>query len=131
MKKLNWMERIRRNNELENQIRLSNKSGSHIGCFRYFPNNTDAHENIKFEVYKRLIKSGFKVWTEAIFKSGKRADIVAIRNGWGYIIEVETPKTPKKTQEIADQKAKIYPPEFDVIIINTNNYTPKDNIGIE
>ncbi len=126
------MERIRRNKELENQIRISNRSGSHCNCFRYYPNNTDKHENIKFEVFKRLINKGFSIWTEAIFeRSNKRADIVAIKDGKGYIIEIETPKTPKKTQEIANQKARIYPNDFNVIIINTNKYNPEDYIGVE
>ena len=125
------MERIRRNKELENQIRPSNKSGSHVNCFRYFPNNTDKHEDIKYQLYKRLIRVGFKVWTEAIFNSGKRADIVAIRNGRGYVIEVETPKSPKISKEILEQKSKIYPDQFDVIVVNTNKYNPEDYIGIE
>ncbi len=82
-------------------------------------------------IYKNLIKNKYTVWTEAVFKSGKRADIVAIKEGMGYIIEIETPKTPQKTKEILKEKCKIYPKEFDVIVINTNKFNPNESIGIE
>jgi len=59
-----------------NTIRFANRSGSHVNCFRYFKNNTKAHERKKFEKYMELIDKGHKVLVEAIFNNGKRCDIL-------------------------------------------------------
>jgi len=114
-KKLFW------ENKYIQQIRFANRSGSHKNCFRYFKNNTDEHEDTKYKIYKKLIKNGFSVWTECIFTTGQRADIMACKGKEAYIIEVETTKSKKEMENKLKQKFK-YPPDFDLIVVNTKDF---------
>jgi hypothetical protein len=74
-----------------NEIRISNRSGSHVNCFRYFPNNTDAHEDRKFEVFKQLRKWKHEVIVEPIFNNGARGDVLDLDECIIYeIVHTET-----------------------------------------
>ena len=67
-------------------------------------------EDTKYQIYKKLIKDGFSVWTECIFNDGGRADIFAVRGKEAYVVEVETSKSEKEMQKKIEQKEK-YPDE--------------------
>ena len=47
-----------------------------VNYFKYNAHNTDIHEDRKYLIFKQLRKEGHYVVTEAIFKNGKRADII-------------------------------------------------------
>ena len=108
-------------NYYSQKIRYSNRSGSHKNCIRVFKNNTYEHEKTKFEISWKLIKEGYSIWTECIFTTGQRADIMAIKDDNAYLIEIETPKSPKLMNEKILEKYK-YPDEFELIIVNTENF---------
>jgi len=99
-------------NRLIQNIRFSNRSGSHTNCVRLFKNNTYEHEHAKFELTWKLLKQGFEIWTECIFNNGKRVDVLAIKEGKGWIIEIETDKS-KKEMERKILSKQSYPKEFD------------------
>lgn len=103
------------------KIRFSNRSGSHKNCIRIFKNNTYEHERIKFDICWKLIKQDYSVWTECIFTTRQRADIMAIKEGEAYLIEIETPKSSKEMEMKLKQKFK-YPPDFDLIVVNTKDF---------
>lgn len=94
-------------NDYLQQVRFSNRSGSHINCFRYFPNNTDEHEIEKFLKFVELRKRGHRVLVEPIFKDGRRADILNLTDG--VIIEIGVSEDEEKFKE----KVKKYPDVFE------------------
>ena len=70
-----------------NLIRFSNRSGSHVGCFRASKNETDAHVYKKFETWLNLTRRGHSVITEAILTSNEgRIDVFDITEGVAYEI---------------------------------------------
>jgi len=97
-----------RSRDCLNEVRFSNRSGSHVNCYRYGANNTDEHEDMKFQVFKQLRKWGHDVLTEAIFENGKRADIIDIDEG--IIYEV----THTETEKMLEEKIENYPDIFEV-----------------
>ncbi len=66
------------------------------GNFRAYASESESHIRKKFEVWLKLKKAGYLVWTEVIFKKGFRMDILAFREG-GWIcyeiIESESKKS--------------------------------------
>lgn len=113
-------EYYKRNSLIQN-IRYSNRAGSHSNCIRVNSNNSYEHEKTKFDICLKLIKLGFEIFTEAIFTTGKRADIVAIKAGEGTIIEIETPK-PRAVMDAKILSKQAYPPEFELIIIESDKF---------
>ena len=103
------------------KIRFANRSGSHKNCIRVFKNNKYEHERIKFDICLKLIKEGYSIWTECIFTTGQRADILAINGKEAYVIEIETPKSPKEMEKKLKQKFK-YPDEFSLVVVNTKEF---------
>lgn len=119
----NYKEKFYDTRNLINKIRRSNRCGDKRNYFKYHCQNTDEHENTKFEIFKKLIKEGFTVYTEAIFESGYRADIVAIKDGVGNIIEIETPKSSLDfLEKKMEEKKENYPSEFYFIEVNTEDF---------
>jgi hypothetical protein len=106
-------------------IRSSNRCGNHNGCLRIWKGNTFEHEKTKFEICFKLINEGYDIYSEAIFESGYRADIVAIGYGRGIIIEVETPKSVEGMKKKMLTKEN-YPDEFEKILIVTDNFNLED-----
>ena len=98
-----------------NTIRFSNRSGSHVGCFRYWKGNTPEHEFTKFLVYSILVEEGYEVIVEPIFEgTNRRADLIDLSRG--IIFEV----LGSETLEEAKEKVKNYPPCFEVRFIDAN-----------
>ena len=115
---MNYLQKNSWNRILKTQIRQSNRCGCHNGCFRLNSHNSDAHEDVKYQIYKKLIKQGYDVWTEAIFLDGSRADIVAIKEGKGHIIEIMHSETEIKMLE----KKEKYPVDFEIITVKTKDF---------
>jgi len=102
---------------------MSNRSGSHCGCFRDSVSNTDEHEDTKYKVFRWLRKKGYTVMTEVIFNNGKRADVLDITNGVVYeILKSETLKECK-------EKVKAYPNELEVRYVDANKPFDEYTIG--
>lgn len=97
-----------------NEVRTNNRIGSHVNCFRYFPNNTDDHEDTKYQVFKKLRKLNHDVLVEAIFNNGSRCDILDLTEGIIYEII--------KTEKREDVKKKNYPSCFGIEIIEASNF---------
>ena len=91
-----------------NEIRMSNRSGSHMDCIRICSANTYAHEKMKFDICWQLAKWNHTFVTEAIFNNNKRADIIDLDTG--IIYEVTYSETTEELQE----KIKEYPEVFEV-----------------
>jgi hypothetical protein len=103
-----------RKREFLNEIRISNRSGSHVNCLRLFKNNTIAHEQTKFMVCWTLLKWGHEFVTEPIFNNGKRADVLDLHTGVVYeVIKSET------EEKLAD-KTEAYPELFEIRKVNAN-----------
>ena len=120
---MNRADRQRTINENLQLVRFSNRSGSHTGCVRYFPNNTDAHEDTKWEICKFLARAGREFITEAIFDSGEiydrwggRADIFVLDKG--IVIEV----LESETEEQFKEKVKKYPESLEVFGVDKDNW---------
>ena len=113
---MNKEDRQRIINENLQLVRFSNRSGSHTGCVRIFPNNTESHERTKFEICLFLAKAGKEFITEAIFEKGARADIVILDEG--IVIEV----LESETKEQFEEKVKKYPESLEVCGVNKDNW---------
>ena len=98
--------------KIVNLIRASNR---HRDCLKCTRNESEAHIRKKFEVYLKLLKDGWEVYSEAIFKSGKRADIIAIREGEGICVEV------LESEKYSDclEKLKNYPKQLRCMMVKT------------
>ncbi len=71
------MEQQKKINEALQEVRVSNRSGSHINCIRLSKNKFHHQHNL--EVIKRCLEYlyiGTPFLTEAIFNNGSRADIL-------------------------------------------------------
>lgn len=108
-------------NKMSHVIRSANRCGSHNGCLKIWKGNTYEHERVKFEICFQLINEGWDIWTEAIFISGDRADIVAIGFGRAVIIEIETPKSKKEMEKKLLSKEN-YPADFEKRLVITDEF---------
>ena len=110
---------LSKENYLKRQIKFNSLIGSKENMFQYCKNNTDSHEDIKYLIFKTLIKRNHKVFTEVEFKDGKgRADIIAFEEntGNGHIIEIVHSEKESSIKE----KINKYPIDFDLTFIYTN-----------
>ena len=111
------------NYNLLQNIYYQDRVGNKEGYIKYYRNNTDEHEDTKWEIVKYLKQGLYDVYTECRFRDTRgRADIVAIRNGSGYIIEVVNTETEKSIEE----KKKKYPQEFKLIVVNSKRFKKEE-----
>ncbi len=85
-----------------------------------FKNNRLSHETVKFQVAYILMNKGFEVYPECTFKSGGRADLVAIQNGVGYAIEI----LDSETNEKFGLKKDYYPEQLTLVKIHVKDFDP-------
>jgi len=64
---------IRNRREVANLIRVSNRKPN---CLVWHSGETNEHIQMKLEICKYLKKQGIEFYTEAIFNSGLRADVI-------------------------------------------------------
>lgn len=100
-----------------NLIRHTSLSGGKLNCFTSYMSETESHIRKKFEVWLKLRKAGYDVWTEPIFNSGIRMDILAFKDGYFTNYEILESETTKKLLS----KTKNYPEEINIVPISTNN----------
>jgi hypothetical protein len=99
-----------------NQIRHTSLSGNKSNTFNSYMSETESHIRKKFEVWLKLRKAGYQVWTEVIFNGGIRMDVLAFKDGIFTNYEILENETIEKFNE----KIKNYPPEITVIPIKSN-----------
>lgn len=92
------------------------------GYLKVHSQNTLVHERVKFEIMYKLKKQGFEVWSEAIFVNGCRGDIVAIKEGTGWIIEVLN----SETDAMFELKKDKYPEDFELVKIKVKGFKIED-----
>jgi hypothetical protein len=110
-------------NKALDEISFSNKSGSYINHFRGSPGQeTPAHIDTKYEVWKELRKKKHDVIVEAIFKNGSRADILDITGMRVYEI------LSSETKTMCEKKKDYYPEMFDIVMIDAKNFNKDDII---
>ena len=95
-----------------NLMRVSNRKKN---CLVFYPNETRNHKTKKFLVFTKLQELGFEVYSECIFKNGKRADVLAIKDGQGYGFEV----LESETIEECEKKLADYPNIIEWRLIRT------------
>lgn len=87
-------------------VRFSNRSGSHVGCFRALMSETDEHIIEKFVEWLFLRREGHRILCEPIFLNGKRADLLDLSSG--TVVEV----LKSETDDMFKEKVKDYPEEL-------------------
>jgi len=92
-----------------NLIRFSNRTGSHINCFRFNLSESREHIYKKLEVCIELMKENHKFITEAVFVDERRADVFDLSDGVVY--EILNSESDKGFEE----KVKRYPEELEVV----------------
>jgi hypothetical protein len=100
----------------------SSKVGNYEGCLKVFIKNSLIHEKVKFEIFYKLKRLGFEVWGEVLFTNKRRADLIAIKDGIGHIIEVLN----SEKEESYNKKLNDYPLEFEMIKVNCNDFKIED-----
>ena len=95
-----------------NLIRQSNRKRN---CLIFHSNETYSHKRLKFETFIELQKLGYEIYTEAIFLSGKRCDILGIKEGYAIGIEILS----SETDEMLSKKLLNYPKEINWYSIRT------------
>jgi len=88
------------------------------GCAKFWKGVTKEHWRVMCDIVWKLVNQGYEVYTEAEFVSGGRADVVAIINGSGFIIEV----LHTETEERYSAKFNKYPKEFFMIKVKTKGF---------
>lgn len=103
---------------LKNNIKFNSLTGCKENLFQYCQNNTEIHEDMKYKVFKELIKRGYTVYVEPELNNGLgRPDLLFITpEGNGGVVEI----VHTESDESIKNKASKYPSDFELIIIRTN-----------
>lgn len=112
MVKINSKQQQKINNALK---LLDNSFNIKFNVVKLNVNNTIQHELAKCKLTYQLIKSGKQVMTEAIFKSGGRADIFVMEDYRVYEV------LHSETEEEALKKNDYYPSEVDIILYKSKD----------
>ena len=87
-------------------------------CVKYWGKTTKEHFLVMCQICFKLAENGYEFFTEAEFKNGGRADIVAINGNVGQIIEV----LHTESEERFMKKKDTYPKEFILRGVRTKNF---------
>ena len=112
---MNKEKQQRNKREILNQIRQTNLSGNRSNCFISYMSETDEHIKKKFEVWLKLRRADYEVWSEVIFKTGIRMDLLAFKEGFWTNYEILHNESIKQLSE----KVKKYP-NMNIIPVKTN-----------
>ena len=96
-----------------NQIRHSCLSGNRMNCFTFYNSEKEDHIKKKWEVFFKLRQANYDCWTEVIFNSGIRMDILAYKDGIFTCYEILSTESKEKFLS----KVKNYPSEINIIPI--------------
>jgi hypothetical protein len=99
------MNKIKAEIERRKILNLIRPSNLHSGALKFYSNETKEHKYKKFLVFTKLQENGYEVFSEVIFKSGKRCDVLGIKEGKAIGIEI----LESETEEMYEEKIKNYP----------------------
>ena len=108
------------NKQIKKRILLQSikSSSKKEGYCKYYKNNTKLHENTKWKIFTYLKDLGYDVYSECEFVTGGRADIIAIQDSKGFIIELLNSETESQFVD----KLNKYPLLFEVIRIDCKTF---------
>mgnify|MGYP001594696433 CR=1 FL=1 len=109
---MNFKDKLRARSEALRMLSLHYKVV--LGAVRLNSGNTLAHEQRKFDVCWELARQGHEFVTEAVFESGKRADVLDVTGL--RVIEVLS----SETEEECIEKVRAYPEMFEVLMVRAN-----------
>ena len=84
--------------------------------------DSEAHEDMKWEICKQLAKEGKHYITEAIFLNGQRADILVLDDL--KIVEILGSETPEQCKK----KVESYPEGLEIVMVDANAEFTKELI---
>jgi len=91
------MNKLRQKIETRKIINLILPLTRKSNCLKFYSNETYNHKRKKFELFVRLQKEGYNpIFSECIFFNGKRADLLAIKEGRGKGFEILESETDKQ-----------------------------------
>jgi uncharacterized protein YqeY len=110
-KKREWFKR-----KVLQTVGYNSRLGSRINYFKYISSNSEAHEDKKYKVFKKLVKQGKEVLTEVEFAKPweGRCDILDVSTG--EIFEI----VHTETKESLELKKKKYPNFLNFTVVKTN-----------
>jgi hypothetical protein len=111
---MNHLQKKKENQRLRNLINPSYPEG----CVKIVGNVSHEHEVTKAAVFHYLKKEGYDVWSEVNLNGGGRADIVAIKGQFGYIVEILCSESEKRY----NAKFDYYPEEFTMVRVSTESF---------
>jgi len=77
------------------------------GCIKITKQESELHARVKAQVAHYLKSNNYKVWSEPTFKSGGRADLVAIHpNSMSFVFEILVSESEKIIKIIPYQLSK-------------------------
>lgn len=108
-------------------IDYKSRSGSKKGFIKCWKGTTRKHFITMCEVAYKLINDDWEVYSEVEFVSGGRADLVAIKDGQAYIIEILKSETDKRFND----KKDLYPEEMYLAKIRVEDFDPEKDFYID
>ena len=125
---MNKKDSIYLRNKLLQKIKHTNRSVNKEGYVKLNCSNSLEHEMAKTKVTYLLKLRGYYVFTECEFSERVGiGDIIAIRKGRGYIIEILTSETDKRF----NKKKSKYPKEFNLIKIHSKDILKREQLNLE
>ena len=90
------------------------------GFLKIYKNNTREHELVKFLIADKLMRQGYKVYSECRFTRNRgKADLVVFSQGGdGTIVEVLN----SESDEGYDEKLSKYPIEYNMVSVKTEGF---------
>lgn len=111
--KMNYQEKLLEKKRIKELFR-SNYSK---GCIKITMQESELHARVKVQLAHFLLVNDFEVWSECSFKSGGRADIVALHSsGISYAFEV------LNTESLGEFYKKTYPLDTIPVIAKEFDY---------
>lgn len=101
----NQMNKVKQEIERRKILNQLRHTSLREGNFRAYASEGENHIRRKFELWLKLKKAGYQIWTEAITKKGKRIDILAFIEGRWVAYEIVESESEKSLIE----KSNSYP----------------------
>lgn len=119
---MNKKQKIINEMQLLDTIKHTSKFATREGCVKCWRRVSYPHFRTMSDICWKLANDGYRIWTEVEFKGGGRADIIAIKDGYGFIVEVLHTESEAKFSAKLDS----YPEDFTIIPIRTKGFDIKE-----
>lgn len=115
---MNKKQRLIEEIKLIDTIKRSSTYATREGCVKCWRGVTYEHFMTMAAVCWKIANSGYRVFTEVEFKTGGRADVVAISGDNGVIVEILHTETEAKFSA----KKTLYPEDFFLMAVHTKDF---------